>query len=88
MLNGCAKTHETVFTARNDCIDLIDYYNSTNLRNPYNECLILKDDELRDKDYCKYRCNNYCINLNMTYLTSWPDFTGCNCNCMHNLKLK
>ncbi|MFP4402945.1 MAG: hypothetical protein ACOC3X_01375 [Nanoarchaeota archaeon] len=87
-LNGCLKVHETVFTARDECIEFIEYQNSTNLRNSYDECVVLHKKKLENNEFCEFKCKKYCDYQNMSYSNSWADFSGCTCNCKHNLKSK
>lgn len=88
LLTACTKTHEKDFTAEEICRDKKKFDDPDDLRDEYDQCLIFKEENLRDNDKCQNRCEDYCSKRDMNLRNSYTDFSGCHCVCAEKVKIK
>lgn len=86
MLAACLKTHEKLFTAREECKSKISLNDPDEVRDPYDNCLLFTDEMLKTEEGCTNTCTGYCDGIGQKYENMWVDFTGCHCYC--RLKLR
>ncbi len=81
LLTSCVKTKQKLITAHEECRDKLDQMDMEDYRDPYDECLISKDEELKTRDGCMAACEVYCERVDWVYKSSWIDLPGCRCIC-------
>lgn len=88
LVSGCTKTHEKDFTPEDFCEDKKEYEDPDDLRDEYDQCLLFKEEEIRDKENCRDMCREYCEEEGYTFQRSYTDFAGCHCVCSEKIRLK
>ena len=81
LLVSCVKTHETLFTALDECKEKKHLDDPEEVRDEYDNCLLFTDDMLKSEEGCRKKCLDYCDYKDMNYEDMWTDFTGCHCYC-------
>jgi hypothetical protein len=81
LLASCVKTIEKIFTPYEACKDLKKFDDPDEMRDKYDSCLMIQDEELKTDSVCKKKCVAYCTDHEYTFDTMWIDFSGCHCYC-------
>jgi hypothetical protein len=79
--SSCVKTTEKIFTPYNECSALKAQDNPDEMRDKYDSCLMLQDEDLKTDSVCKKKCEAYCTKNEWNYEDIYIDFTGCHCFC-------
>ena len=85
MVLSCVKTTEKLITAHDLCKDKEKFKNTDDLRDKYDECMLLTDEYIRTNEGCIEECKKYCVNHDMLTKSTWTDMAGCRCICKLNL---
>lgn len=88
LLPACTETHEKHFTAEELCKDKKKYDDPDDLRDEYDQCILFKEENLRNDNKCEDRCKNYCGDEDMKFRKSRTDFSGCYCTCSEKVEIK
>lgn len=86
VISACVKTHDKLLTAHELCQQLKHLDDPDEFRDPYDNCLLFTDEELKSQEGCLARCEGYCGDLRMLYQDMWIDFAGCHCYCKVKLR--
>jgi len=86
LICSCMKTHERLFTAAEECERKKHLEDPQEMRDPYDNCILFNDEQLKTEEGCTKKCQGYCADIHQNYEDMWIDFTGCHCYC--KLKLK
>jgi hypothetical protein len=82
MLSSCLKTKEVLITVSDVCADKKAQENPDDYRDPYDNCLMEKEDYVKSDVGCIKLCTKYCTDAEeMAYKDMWVDFAGCHCFC-------
>ena len=84
-ISGC-RTEEKLFTAKELCQDKKHLDDPESIRDKYDNCLLFADEDLKDEEKCRERCEDYCKTKSMVTESILIDFSGCRCMCKISLE--
>ncbi|MEM4268397.1 MAG: hypothetical protein QXK37_06235 [Candidatus Woesearchaeota archaeon] len=86
LLSGCLKTSEKLITHFEVCEQFKKDADTEDYRDPYDNCLMVKEDYIKSTEGCLATCKEYCEKQDLKYNNMWIDFSGCHCYCKKKLK--
>ena len=85
LLPSCLKTKEVLITHFDICADKKVLADPNDYRDPYDNCLMMQEENVKSVEGCTKLCKDYCKGLGQNFEDMWVDFTGCHCYCERKL---